>query len=92
MNGMCSCCRVRAVQVRKHGWCRACADRWKRAGRPAAGPPDPRKGGRPRDRVTDERAAQTRLALADGATLAELAERFGVTHQTVMYYRDRENT
>jgi DNA-binding transcriptional MerR regulator len=30
------------------------------------------------------------LALANGATLAELAERFGVTHQTVMYYRDRE--
>ncbi|WP_460779863.1 hypothetical protein [Nonomuraea fastidiosa] len=61
-----------------------------RAGRPDTGPPPPSKGGRPRDRATDERAAETKQALAAGATLKELAERFGVTHQTVMYYRDRE--
>ncbi|WP_143022302.1 hypothetical protein [Nonomuraea maritima] len=76
--------------MRKRLLCRACNERWQRAGRPDTGPPPPSKGGRPRDRATDERAAETKQALADGtATLTELAERFGVTHQTVMYYRDR---
>ncbi|MEU6778631.1 helix-turn-helix domain-containing protein [Nonomuraea angiospora] len=89
MSGVSSCCRKRAVQVKKRNLCRACDLRWQRAGRPDAGPPPPSKGGRPRDGSTDDRAAETRRLLAGGSTLTELAERYGVTHQTVMYYRDR---
>lgn len=63
-----------------HDWCRRCARRWRRAGRPADGPPPYRT------RRWDEYAELTREM---GHTLRQAAERMGITERTAWRYEAR---
>ncbi|MEV0236801.1 hypothetical protein [Nonomuraea sp. NPDC050786] len=86
---VCSACRKRPVAVQRLGWCRACHERWEKAGKPKDGPPEPRKGGRPRDPETEERVQRTRKLLAEGKGTMEIARLLGVEGSTVSYYKRR---
>jgi DNA-binding CsgD family transcriptional regulator len=86
---VCSACHTRPVSVRRFGWCRSCRERWKRAGRPADGPPKPRKSGRPRQPDTEERIQETRKLLAEGKGTMEIARVLNVDGSTVAYYKRR---
>lgn len=89
MSGACSCCRKRPVHVRKYGWCRACYDRWRLAGRPDTGPPEPSKGGRPREEATARRVEETKRLMQAGCTVLAIAHHLQVASTTVYYYRSR---
>lgn len=86
---VCSACRRRPATVRDRGWCRACDDRWRRAGKPKAGPPKPSKGGRPRQPDIEQRVQRTRKLLAEGKGTMEIARALGVPGSTVTYYKRR---
>ncbi|TMR90517.1 hypothetical protein [Nonomuraea basaltis] len=86
---VCSACRARPVAVQRLGWCRACHERWARAGKPQGGPPKPRKGGRPRQPDTEEKVQKTRKLLAAGKGTMEIARLLGVDGSTVCYYKRR---
>ncbi|MEW1843024.1 hypothetical protein AB0392_34220 [Nonomuraea angiospora] len=86
---VCSACRRRPATVRDRGWCRPCNDRWRRAGKPKAGPPKPSKGGRPRQPDTELRVQETRKLLAQGKGTMEIARTLGVPGSTVTYYKHR---
>ncbi|SEU46868.1 hypothetical protein SAMN05421811_127166 [Nonomuraea wenchangensis] len=85
----CESCRKRPVAPKASVWCRACGDRWKRAGKPEDGPPPPKKGGRPREADTEERVQKTRELLAAGKGTMEIARLFGVPGSRVSYYKRR---
>jgi hypothetical protein len=86
---VCWVCRTRPVRVQTRGWCRACDERWKRAGKPVDGPPKPRKGGRPRQHDTEVRVRRTRELLAKGKGTMEIARLLDVDGSTVCYYKRR---
>ncbi|WP_188194870.1 helix-turn-helix domain-containing protein [Nonomuraea sp. SYSU D8015] len=86
---VCTACNLRPVRVQERGWCRACNERWYRAGKPADGPPQPKKGGRPRQPATEEKVQQTRELLAEGKGTMQIARLLGVGGSTVTYYKQR---
>lgn len=86
---VCSACRRRPATVRARGWCRPCNDRWRNAGKPEDGPPEPSKGGRPRQPETEARVQRTRELLTEGVGTMEIARRLGVPGSSVCYYKRR---
>lgn len=85
----CKSRRKRPATVKSRGWCRACDERWKRAGMPEDGPPKPSKGGRPRQPDTEVRIQRTRDLLAQGKGTMEIARLLNVEGSTLVYYKRR---
>ncbi|MGC5012578.1 hypothetical protein ACLQ2R_17580 [Streptosporangium sp. DT93] len=84
----CACCG-RPGPYGANNWVKACADRWRRAGRPDTGPP-------PRRRPRDEPSTSPTLRRAEYAVLADLgrstasiAWELSVSPRTVQRYAAR---
>lgn len=74
-------------------YCRACYDRWRKAGRPVTGPPDPRPCGDRAAAANAKRLAERAGRVEDfadlrswGESIAEAAERVGVSLETAGKY------
>jgi hypothetical protein len=73
MNGTCACCDEPG-QIVAHGWRWACYTRWRRAGRPADGPPPARL-------TKAERLAEYAHLVNSGVLPEEAGRRVGLKHE-----------
>jgi len=85
----CACCG-RPGFYGTNNWVKACAERWRRAGRPTTGPPPPRK---PAADPSASPLAQRRAeyaALADlGRSTTYIAWKLSISERTVQRYAAR---
>lgn len=84
----CRCCD-RTGPLIAHGWVKACYRRWQRAGKPAGGPPPPRKRGPNQHMEEDVAEFAMVLRTRPDITLAQAAAAVGRCRRTGERYKTR---
>ncbi|MET8334409.1 hypothetical protein [Streptosporangium canum] len=82
---VCACCN-RPGRHDTNGWIKACARRWRNAGRPDTGPPPPRRHRGPANRTTTKRRTEYAALAALGRSEAYIAWKLSVSERTVRRY------